>query len=423
MDKLPILCIDKIIKDLTYDKYGDRIGNHELCKDAANLALAGNETFTDMARILWEIIDPGCTKYAIKLYNENIDELKCFVSNYDKHVANVEIPLQRDIQVSSKLRVVDLKIICKQLGCKVSGTKATLLQYIQDVKDKAETEYLNKLQFLDKKRVKEPTKPKCYITPIKRNYIIKKREKLITLSAAKKDYMIYKNDLEKIKCILVSNYPGGTPMRRYKEIDIEKAAKEKYGSLKDQKELRKNREIASKQTQELHILNKVTRKNDMIAYIDTHMINIDDLFDISNHAEEIYNGWIYNGIGVLTDIQVYWDRYQELTQALEARGCELRNDSKLCAKYIDGTTTNNLEYVIERMYEMKFLFTHTNYENIRSDIVDKLIKNKYGYIDWSSVNIMASTTAQTRAVALWKKSMGDAANDFPGLPIRFKSCI
>jgi hypothetical protein len=52
-------------------------------------------------------------------------------------------------------------------------------------------------------------------------------------------------------------------------------------------------------------------------------------------------------------------RRQQLSVALSAEGLELRSDSVLCCKFIDGNLQQSLNYVVEQMAEMNFYFSQT----------------------------------------------------------------
>lgn len=64
-------------------------------------------------------------------------------------------------------------------------------------------------------------------------------------------------------------------------------------------------------------------------------------------------------------------RREKLTAALAARGLALREDSKLCRKYIYQDIQPDLNYVVEVMDEMRFYIKKTRYRNIRNLMVRK----------------------------------------------------
>lgn len=70
------------------------------------------------------------------------------------------------------------------------------------------------------------------------------------------------------------------------------------------------------------------------------------------------------------------ERRAVLTDALELAGLNLRDDSSLCREYI-CTGKYDINYVVRRMSEMKYLF---DYCHIKS-IMNKIKNQEYGYVD------------------------------------------
>lgn len=59
-------------------------------------------------------------------------------------------------------------------------------------------------------------------------------------------------------------------------------------------------------------------------------------------------------------------RREKLIEELEKYGCELRNDSYLCFRYINYNEIS-LKYVVDQMRELKFLFNNTDFSKISKD--------------------------------------------------------
>lgn len=68
------------------------------------------------------------------------------------------------------------------------------------------------------------------------------------------------------------------------------------------------------------------------------------------------------------------ERKQKLIDELAKVKLKLRSDSQLCEKYIDGKEPN-LQYVVKRMCEMKYLFEYFPFKQY----VNK-VRNEFGYI-------------------------------------------
>lgn len=69
------------------------------------------------------------------------------------------------------------------------------------------------------------------------------------------------------------------------------------------------------------------------------------------------------------------DRKNELVYKLKSRGLELRTDSALCTKYIEGTTDLNIDFIVERMCQMKYLYEYCNMKKIKSDVYNEYLEN------------------------------------------------
>ena len=62
------------------------------------------------------------------------------------------------------------------------------------------------------------------------------------------------------------------------------------------------------------------------------------------------------------------DRKKELEKKLQSRGLEFRLDSALCSKYVDGTTDLHIDFIVERMCQMKYLYEYCNMKQIKSQV-------------------------------------------------------
>lgn len=81
------------------------------------------------------------------------------------------------------------------------------------------------------------------------------------------------------------------------------------------------------------------------------------------------------------------NRRKELIRELNLRGLQLRNDSRLCQEYIDGTSNRNASEIAEIMENMQFFHQHTNYAKLLRNQLDheyahakQEIRELYGYI-------------------------------------------
>lgn len=74
-------------------------------------------------------------------------------------------------------------------------------------------------------------------------------------------------------------------------------------------------------------------------------------------------------------------RKTDLIERLEKVGLSLRADSKMCSEYLDGER-DDLDFVVETMQEMNWLFKYSNYKNIMSNLIDEWksdFRDSYGW--------------------------------------------
>lgn len=62
---------------------------------------------------------------------------------------------------------------------------------------------------------------------------------------------------------------------------------------------------------------------------------------------------------------------------LNERGVKFRSDSALCSQYINGTSDLSLDYVVQRMCEMKYLYEYCHMKLIKTQIYNDFVANGY----------------------------------------------
>lgn len=70
------------------------------------------------------------------------------------------------------------------------------------------------------------------------------------------------------------------------------------------------------------------------------------------------------------------ERKDELTEELNKFGLNLREDSILCRKYIQQDE-GDLEDIVERMCEMKYLHEYTNFKTIKQQVYEEFVKEEF----------------------------------------------
>jgi hypothetical protein len=114
-----------------------------------------------------------------------------------------------------------------------------------------------------------------------------------------------------------------------------------------------------------------------------------DLLSISDNQTDANDYISDDSDDYLDEEQI--QRKNLLINKLNENGCELRSDSKLCNKYIEYGT-NDLDYVVTIMIEMKFYFNHTKYGSFFKICKDKEYNN-FGYYDSSEISQIAKEKA------------------------------
>ena len=105
--------------------------------------------------------------------------------------------------------------------------------------------------------------------------------------------------------------------------------------------------------------------------------------------------------------ELFNQRNTELHSALQSMGLEFRTDSKLCQMYLNGEISN-LQDVVKRMCEMKYLYDYCHMEECRDIAYRQYCDDKkHGYWSGESVSEMAED------IALRKYSNGRFPNRWP----------
>lgn len=97
----------------------------------------------------------------------------------------------------------------------------------------------------------------------------------------------------------------------------------------------------------------------------------------------------------------------ELETRLNNRGVKFRSDSALCAKYINGKTDFTLDHIVQRMYEMKYLYEYCDMKSIRAQVYEDYVNS--GYVK----DYEGTITTQAEKIALQTHSNGTYPDKFP----------
>ena len=189
MDTLPQDCLRLIATELARtDRKYRRVC--DVTADLASLALVGAQAFTALGKAVQEALEPDCQERALAEYEEG------------------RLPPG----VGEESRLEDMKAVCRDRGLPVSGNKASVWQRLLAA---------------------APQYPpvSCFLSKRLRSEAVKERNRRVTASAAKVDYMLTDADLASITYTLSPNpvYRSAAPMRLYLVSDIAAAALKKHG--------------------------------------------------------------------------------------------------------------------------------------------------------------------------------------------------
>ena len=185
--------------------------------------------------------------------------------------------------------------------------------------------------------------------------------KLICKSTAKTEYLLKDSHLENISGFSVQNphYRNASPMILYKLCDIKQLSTIIYNDIEKEKETRR--------------LSREKRSN--------------------NKNKKIL------------------DRNTILIDTLTKTGLTYR-DNYTCSRFIEGKTNDCFEYTgaptlkdtVNKMFELEFLYTKTNYQQILSNMFDNAKKDRRDYGERYDPELI-KLDAQCEALSNWKKKI------------------
>lgn len=145
----------------------------------------------------------------------------------------------------------------------------------------------------------------------------------LTATGARERFLLTDRDLTDLPAVLKSNplFKTAAPMRLYRVSHLREAATRKYGGIRFQDSQRRKRQERAERTSRA----------------------------VSDARER---------------------RRQTLVEELNARGCSLREDSRLCAVYIHMGQGNAAD-IADTMAEMAFCHKHTRYRDILGDLISQ----------------------------------------------------
>lgn len=415
MDDLPPLCVKTISEHLVLlhrnHDFNDFNAILRNAKCAARLAMVGNTTFTQIAFDFYNgAVDPGCMDEANTICKQDALEREAATM-----ILNATATAAAATTTTTTLS--DLKAACVAAALPISGTKAKLIERLERARSAATTrlDCSNHLTNM----------PRC---PVRRRVVAlvlavrssknNKHKNIAAATALKDPFKIPRAHLDAMECELARNphYRSAAPMRLYNLVDIAWASLQINGPgavpMKCVDEAAKQ-EIAAKATAKANKLAATCAKRRacLIREMQLHACPIDDAYidkvvstskvltDYMNGSQshKMSDGAVLEALNMAIYIT---QRSRDLEQALNAAGCELRRDSKLCNAYIyhdDGSIAE----IVNIMSEMQFYFAHTDYKQILDDLYRQTRRNWHGRDSYSS----QSERAKDKALATYIRKM------------------
>jgi hypothetical protein len=420
INALPPLCVEHIAQQLASLSKDDPL--MFVAQEAARLARVSKLFHNTFASPVYDVVDPGCVSewrnYTAKDTKERYDYL--------------ERPLRKiPSGISENSKVKEIQRVCKDFGCKSSGTKPILWANIQMVvqQDIEQRTWANEMAL--------KTVPisiwKCPVREYVRKWIKAQRTEAdaqITVTECRKEFWLKDSDLEHIKCTFKRNPHGRSapPMRLYNKVDVLKLVIKVHGPgelpltfgeiLEDMKNKDKKLKSAHSAYERRHASALCTAKQTGLS---DYIANPEVATAINRYA----NGSSTQDTltRVLTAINEKQERRKTLQTMLTEQGCELRSDSKLCESYIEHGV-GDPHNIVRIMREMKFYYTHTNYKNFLNAAYDNYRSCRYDYYDRPDPEEM-SDQAKTKALSDWVKRQPNikTAYHHADLPPSLKSSV
>lgn len=101
------------------------------------------------------------------------------------------------------------------------------------------------------------------------------------------------------------------------------------------------------------------------------------------------------------------NRTKKLKSKLKKRGLELRKDSALCSLYINGKNDYDINWIVQRMCQMKYLYEYCDMKNIKSQVYNDYVTNGF------NKNYEGTISIHAEKIALEKHSDGIYPKVFP----------
>eukprot|EP00798_Chlamydomonas_sp_ICE-L_P006067 gene6067-biopygen1190 len=306
-----------------------------------------------------------------------------------------------------------LKKACRDRGLMVSGVKAALWR-----------------RLMEAEVVARPPRG-CILSAKFRSEMRAMRCAHMCVSKAKLEYRLTERDLKTLSCELKRNpmYRSAAPMRLYLIRDVARVALEKHAS--------------SHTRIRVPVISADERRTSRETLLSKKLgdMTLDSrIFSVSESACRARDLYVNSGRGggavkVAADIIARNTRLHILERALEARGCELRSDSRLRTGFVDNGN-GDPEDIAVTMLETKFFHNHTEYASILDDLWEDARRERdeeydsnsdsdsdeYEYDNYHHIDPHElSSSAKSEAMKQWADTHD--LDDVPDIPESLRSSV
>lgn len=375
-DALPALCLEEISRHLRASCEADARCN--VAATAAHLARTSRAFRDAFAVPLYDVIDAGCVAALERHRRVDLD-------------SRAALPVEAaapDPQVPGGLtlgsKAADLRAACAALGCaSVSGTRAAMMARIE-ARVQAQRERGAVLRAAVERALRESPEPSmtaltCPVRPRARECVIAERRVVKLTATGAREMGLSEAHVDALPCETRRNpcYRNAAQMRLYREQDVLRALMRVKGPgdypltfdarvmARVAAEERRAQEDAlqAKRTGELAEITRAVGE-DVIAFVSSGQSG-----DTCDLVERFLGGRITRAQleARLPHQSARLKRTRSLQVELRALGCELRDDSRLCAEYIDQGE-GDPKGVAVVMCEMRFFHQHTAYASILDEL-------------------------------------------------------
>lgn len=298
-------CIGKHLSNLTSESIVDKV------QTACHLRTVGNPSFTTLSNLLYEEIEPGCTRVI--------------------HIPKPLLTIPDEVHTDAAKR----DEFCKQIGTSARGSASVILEKLNKKVATLNENILNHNKKVCNLKV-------CPLNDATRVIFFDEYHKRITATRAKTEFFLTEDDLENLQCDLAKNPHSrfASCMRLYLLREVRAYCKQKYGSLEDERGRRQ------KQAQSKHDA-KAQKRNDRMSKVNNLFTSDDD--PRRDYCEEIIKRFVEDAKPCFRDVKTMVLRRQARYDALVERIPDISQHMRhrVFTKYITQSIEFEVDHVVD----------------------------------------------------------------------------